>query len=98
MPALIVQFDFTDPAVKAWANDGKLLKGVLGKSSGTMIRMTDGNCFWMTKNILKKATKHVAFSASDHFIDGESYYDQVDMLKCGEIMDIYSRTSQTAAS
>ena len=90
MPALIVQFDFTDPAVKAWANDGKLLKGVLGKSSGTMIRMTDGNCFWMTKNVLKKATKHVAFSASDHFIDGESYYDQVDMLKCGEIMDIFT--------
>ena len=90
MSAPIVQFDFSDAAVKAWASDGRLLKGVLGKSSGTMIRMTDGNCFWMTKNILKKATKHVAFSASDHFVDGETYYDQVDLLKCGEVLDIFT--------
>ena len=90
MSAPIVLFDFTDPAVKAWAKQGKLLKGVLGKSSGTMVRMTCGSCYWMTKNVLKKATQRIAFSSSDHFVDGETYHDQIDLVDCDDVMEIFT--------
>ena len=38
MPGPITQYDFSLDTVKAWADDGKQLKGALGRSSGTLVR------------------------------------------------------------
>ena len=67
MAQRITQYDFSDEAVKAWAEEGKWLKGALGKSSGTLVRMTDGESYWISKHTLKRDSGHVLFDACDQF-------------------------------